>query len=118
MTMRIFEMEQGGGKTTTLVKLMFEPGNEDVVYVAPSRRQANNAMEIARSLGHAPLHRRFISMREFDDLLIFERKALRVILDEAEWIIRSSLGVGAVVAIAGTDGKRRQEQIEARRREH
>jgi hypothetical protein len=45
--MKIIDIPQGAGKTTQLVEYMLQPGNEDVIYIAPTLRQADNARRMA-----------------------------------------------------------------------
>lgn len=100
--MKIISLDPGQGKTTALVKIMLEPGNEDVVYVAPTRKQAESAHRIAQEL-HDPgtaygLRNRFISASEMKNL----PSQGRYVIDEIDGVIRN-LVRGEVLAIAGTD---------------
>lgn len=101
--MKIINREHGGGKTTALVWIMFEPGNEDVVFVAPTKAQANIGYQTAvTSLGKkggAELRDRFISVSEFQSR---KGRNERYVFDEIEEVIRYLIGA-PVVAIAGTD---------------
>jgi hypothetical protein len=44
---KVIDLPQGAGKTTRLVEYMLEPGNEDVIYIAPTVRQAEVARRMA-----------------------------------------------------------------------
>jgi len=102
--MKIIATEPGGGKTTALIDIMLKPGNEDVVYVAPTFKQDDvahrAAMHRAAERGlEAPSRSRFIRA---DQLLARPRARERYVLDEVDGILHSLLG-SAPVAIAGTD---------------
>lgn len=101
---KIINREMSSGKTTTLVRMMFEPGNEDVVYVAPTIAQAKKiALRVAVDLlGYSEtpeLSNRFIGVSE-----LHRRGGLteRYVVDEVDEVLRILLGCD-IVAIAGTD---------------
>jgi len=123
--MRIFNRPMGTGKTTELVKLMLEPGNGDVYFVAPSRAQAEIGYRIAKemivasaksdpevTISYKNLGHRFISASALDKL----EAGTRYVIDEIDGVIGALIG-GPVLAIAGTDGKIRADQIQQRRAE-
>lgn len=97
--MRILNWEHGRGKTTELVRMMMQPGNEDVVYVAPTFAQADYALAVATDMcgGVRPagLHLRFTSV-----LALGQRQGFRgrYVIDEFDGVL-----LGAeVLAVAGT----------------
>lgn len=123
--MRIFNRPMGAGKTTELVKLMLEPGNEDVYFVAPTRAQAEIGHRIAQGIlsealeavgdrfagtDRGKLAARFLSSSALEK----QPKGTRYVIDEIDGVIGSLIG-GPVLAIAGTDGKMRADQIQQRR---
>ena len=102
--MKIINREMGGGKTTALVEMMLRPGNEDVVFVAPTRAQAVNiglrtAVKVFGQEETPKLRDRFISVSE---LLGRRDRKERYVLDEIEGCLQY-LVEAPVVAIAGTD---------------
>lgn len=118
--MRIFNRPMGTGKTTELVKIMLEPGNGDVYYVAPSRAQAQNAYNIAKELivsaakndpnvtiSYSNLGYRFLSVSAFENS---PPEKERYVIDEIDGVI-SHFFNGHVLAIAGTDGKMKADQM-------
>src|SRR5690606_6412884 len=59
---KIFNREMGGGKTTALLELMDRPENSSVVYVAPTKRQADMARSMFETMtGKKPDPDRFVS---------------------------------------------------------
>lgn len=97
--MKIIELPRGRGKTTELVILMMEPGNEDVVYVAPTMQQAQSARKIAEAHGMPrPTLHRFISANGLSDL---HNTGTRYVVDELDGVLGYLLG-GTPVAVAGT----------------
>jgi hypothetical protein len=48
--MKVIDLPQGAGKTTQLVESMLQPGNEDVIYIAPTIAQADHARRMAASM--------------------------------------------------------------------
>lgn len=98
--MKVFNLSPGEGKTTALVKLMLEPGNEHLIYVAPTRAQADNARRLASQLAgsnalNIPGPARFISAAQMD-----LRSGDRYVVDELD-------GVLPFAAVAfSDDGKR------------
>jgi hypothetical protein len=94
--MKVFNLDRGEGKTTALIKIMLEPGNEDVIYVAPTHAQANYAFTLAQRLAGAdtlnvPGRARFIAARQMD-----LHSGRRYVVDEADAVV-------PFVAIALTD---------------
>lgn len=123
--MRIFNRPLGTGKTTELVKIMLEPGNGDVYYVAPTRAQAENAANIAKELilkaaksnpevkiTHSNLGYRFLSVADLTKADPGTRYGSRYVIDEISGVIGALIS-GEVLAIAGTDGKMKADQINA-----
>ena len=100
--MRILNWEHGRGKTTELVRMMMQPGNEDVVYVAPTFAQADYALAVATDLcgGVRPagLQLRFTSVFALGQRHGFRE---RYVIDEFDGVLRSLLGA-EVLAVAGT----------------
>ena len=87
--MRILQMPMGSGKTYQLVWLMMQPGNEDIIYVAPTKAQADCAHQIARSLpGPNPTRDRFVSVSQ---LPIRDKKA-RHVVDELVGVLSYLIG--------------------------
>lgn len=110
--MKIIATEVGGGKTTALVDIMLEPGNEDVVYVAPTFSQSDHAHRVAKQRAAdagrpTPSRTRFIRA---DQILARATTGDRFVLDEVDGILHFLLG-GAPVAIAGTDEDVKAAQI-------
>ena len=102
--MKIINREPGGGKTTALVGMMFEPGNEDVVFVAPTKKQAidiglRTAVTVYGATQDAALRDRFISVSELDNR---KGREERYVIDEIDGAIDFLVG-GTVIAISGTD---------------
>lgn len=102
--MKILNMPLGSGKTTALVKMMLEPGNEDVVFVAPTKSQAEaiGYRTATTTLGQPEskeLRSRFISAAELPNR---KGRKERYVIDEIDGVIGGLIG-GEVVAIAGTD---------------
>lgn len=132
--MKVIDLPQGAGKTTQLVEYMLQPGNEDVIYIAPTVRQAEAARHMAArmildrasaSLGFdmsviAPtvspvgkLGRRFVGAgqvashpRQFANA--------RVVIDELPGVvtqlISSFIGSARVEMVALTSDEKRQER--------
>lgn len=105
--MKIINREMGGGKTTALVEIMLRPGNEDVIYVAPTYAQAKLAMRIAREKlkGRTlppDLSRRFVSASALNGPGWRSPQEYRYVIDEFDGVIRGLVG-GEVIAVAGTD---------------
>lgn len=85
--MNVIVKPRGSGKTTALVEYMLEPGNEDVVFVAPSQAQANVGFHRYKELGGNPHHEhRFqsASWLEFRDKR--ERRPW-IVIDEADGVL-------------------------------
>lgn len=102
--MKIISKGLGEGKTYDLVKLMLEPGNEDVVFVAPTRAQAQalgkrTAVETFGQGDTPELSQRFISAAELPNR---KGRKERYVIDEIDGVIGGLMG-GEVIAIAGTD---------------
>lgn len=119
--MRIFNRPMGAGKTTELVKMLLATGNEDVYYVAPTRSQADNAYKIALQvfmgvnggsvhpvITNPDIRKRFISAATLSEM----PKGTRYVVDEVDGVL-DFLIQGYVLAIAGTDGKMKADQIHA-----
>lgn len=112
--MKIINREMGGGKTYALVEMMLEPGNEDVIFVAPTYSQAQSiaypyAAQIVGESSKA-LRDRFISVAH----LLSDRKKYegrRFVIDEVNGVLGVLTG-GHVLAVAGTD-----EDLEAGQRQ-
>lgn len=98
--MKIINREMGGGKSRALVELMLEPGNEDVVYVAPTVAQAQRiGYEYARQLDPGVDRKRFIAASALGSL---KGRNVRVVIDEVGGVLSGLVGA-SVLAIAGTD---------------
>lgn len=102
--MRIINREHGGGKTTELVRIMLLPGNEDVVFVAPTAAQAERlgyetAVQVFGAKRSKELASRFISASALPNR---KDRNERYVIDELEGVISSLVG-GEVIAVAGTD---------------
>lgn len=93
--MRIIAIGKGEGKTTALVEYMLQPGNEDVVYVAPTQAQCGSAIRIARHLLPRDAHispKRFLSAQ---GVLFGERARgarVRCVVDELDAVLHVLLG--------------------------
>lgn len=113
--MKIINREMGGGKTYALVELMLEPGNEDVIYVAPTVSQAQGIAfpYAAQITGQATkeLRDRFISVAQIDNL---RGRVVRFVFDEVDGILGYLAGA-PVIAIAGTDEDLKRGQLDRRR---
>lgn len=101
--MRVINKPSGAGKTTELVRIMLEPGNEDVVYVAPTRAQAERAgyltaVSTFRQDETPELKARFISANEMRSRV---GRNERYVFDEFDVVLRTLLG--DVIAVAGTE---------------
>jgi hypothetical protein len=128
---KVIDLPQGAGKTTQLIEYMLQPGNEDVIYIAPTLRQADNARRMAAhmvldkasvSLGFdmspiAPtvsptgkLGRRFVSAGQ---VVSHPRRMARsrVVIDELPGVvtelISSFLGSARVEMVAFTSDEKR-----------
>lgn len=110
--LRIIERPKGGGKTAALIEIMLAPGNEDVVYIAPTAAQAAEAyrracwLQMERGQRALINSNRFISASRFD----FQHQAMhhtsapmRVVIDEVGGALSGLLPGLSVVAVAGTD---------------
>jgi len=109
--MKIINREMGGGKTHALVELMLEPGNEDVIFVAPTYSQAQEiGYRTALSQGYNGKRDRFVAVGAIlgkpNDF-----RGKRFVIDEGAGVIGALIG-GKVLAIAGTD-----EDLEAGQRQ-
>jgi hypothetical protein len=103
---RILDYRPHAGKTTELVELMLEPGNEDVIYVAPTIAQADNASRIAAR----------ILLQRISDLLGYDLTALagrmetrgpklrRRFLAAHQVVNRPRLAAGSRFVVDETDG--------------
>lgn len=97
--MKIINREMGGGKTHALVEIMLRPGNEDVIYVAPTRDQAYRiAYEYAKTIRPGISRSRFITAADIEH----NRLGHRYVFDEVHAVLSTLVGT-EVVAIAGTD---------------
>lgn len=97
--MKIINREMGGGKTHALVEIMLRPGNEDVIYVAPTRDQAYRiAYEYAKTIRPGITRSRFITAADIEH----NRLGHRYVFDEVHAVLSTLVGT-EVVAIAGTD---------------
>lgn len=114
--MKIINREMGGGKTTALVQIMMRPGNEDVIYVAPTLSQAHRiAYPYARQIDPNVDLNRFVSVA---GLLEFDPESRpRFVIDELEGLLGSLAG-GEVLAVAGTDEDLRRGQMAKMRGEY
>lgn len=112
--MQVIDLPHGFGKTTTLVKLMLEPGNEDVIYVAPTLEQAQRgALEMAlHSADWTDYERRALRKRFISVGMLIENRAdyarNRFVIDELEAVLEKLLR-GEVLAVAATSGTRYHE---------
>lgn len=113
--MKIINREMGGGKTYALVELMLAPGNEDVIYVAPTITQAQNiAFRYAQGLQKNADPGRFIGAVEFRTRINSRRSDYnRYVIDELEGVLRMITGA-RILAVAGTDEDLRLGQIHRR----
>lgn len=108
--MRILNWELGRGKTTELVRIMLEPGNEDVIFVAPSMAQAEK-LGYGTAVGRfgqdesPELKARFISVGQ-----VHLHKGARFVIDEIGGVIGSLIG-GEVLALSGTDENVKKGQV-------
>lgn len=111
--LRIIEMKPGEGKTTTLVKIMLEPGNEDVLYVAPTNSQARIGYLTALELLGKPFDRdegrgaKITEPELWKRFMSYETHAHRtdqprVVVDELDGVIGRALNA-TVLAVSGTD---------------
>lgn len=100
--MEIIDLPQGEGKTAALVDLMLEPGNEDVVYVAPTYAQADYArkLAVAKFGGVEPLGFR-LRFTSASGVLSYSGPRRRYVVDELDTTLSVLLG-GGVVAMACT----------------
>ena len=111
--MRIIEKDLHGGKTTELVKFMLEPGNEDVIYIAPTLHQAQRialaiAVDVLEDRGDevpVTIGSRFRSLSVLKDGYTLPPNT-RVVIDEIDGVLSGVLGV-QVLAIAGTDSRKK-----------
>lgn len=108
--MKIINREMGGGKTVSLVELMLYPGNEDVIYVAPTVRQAHQLafLEALKRDPHVSRDR-FISAGSLEYVRGRYPEA-RFVIDEIDGVLEY-LVQGKVLAIAGTDEDLKRGQI-------
>ena len=107
--MRILNWERGCGKTTELVRIMMQPGNEDVVYVAPTYAQADYALRVAERVFNNRREElpkeylaRFISasgLKSRMQSLLRDHK--RLVIDELDGVLGALFGA-EVLAVAGT----------------
>lgn len=112
--MKIFNRELGGGKTTALLELMDRPENSSVIYVAPTRQQADMARSMFETMtGKKSDPARFVKVSQVNSLLDPESHypPLRFVIDEVEGVLNSLIG-GQVLAVAGTDEDLRTGQIQ------
>lgn len=98
--MEVLTLPRSGGKTRSLVKLMLELGNEDVVYVAPTTAQARAvgrqaALALGARLDEVPL-KRFVAASA-----VQRGTDQRFVVDELDGVLRVLLG-GEVLAAALT----------------
>lgn len=102
--MKIFNREMGGGKTTALLELMARPENRDVIYVAPTLRQAESAWRMYEAMFQEPTARdRFVKLDQVTSRHPGgQYPAPRYVLDEVDGLLPALVG-GPVVGIAGTD---------------
>lgn len=111
--MRIINRPKGSGKTYELVKMMMmEPGNEDIVYVAPTYVQAERiAKRLAiQEFGAKPspeLSMRFTNAGAVNQPGRHYPPDQRFVIDELDGVIGGIIG-GNVVAVAGTDEKHKE----------
>lgn len=113
--MKIISKGLGEGKTYDLVKLMLEPGNEDVVFVAPTRAQAQDigkrtAVITFGQRDTPELRSRFISAAELPNR---KGRKERYVIDEIDGVIGGLIG-GEVIAIAGTDEDVKADYLRSR----
>ena len=87
------ERERAGGKTYRLVQEMLKPGNEDMVYVAPTMHQAREiAARTASEMGAEvtpELLKRFTSVGYIRQ---FQGQRVRLVIDEADGVLSQLLG--------------------------
>jgi hypothetical protein len=99
--MKIYSLPRQGGKTSALVDLMLEPGNEDIIYIAPTMAQADNARRMAQERGATPERAKRGRFQKLPDRPIRGRSNVRYVVDELDGILSYLLG-GIPVAVAVT----------------
>ena len=97
--MKIINREPGGGKTRALLEMVI--GDASIIYVAPTRAQAEHAYREARSMTPMISRGRFISIHQVPTYRGVN-PAYQFVLDEVEGILGGLIG-GTVIAIAGSD---------------
>lgn len=102
--MKIISKGLGEGKTYDLVKMMLEPGNEDVVYVAPTYMQAQAIGKRTAVAAFGQEDTRELAERFIPVSAMFSRQGRneRYVVDEIAGVISYLMG-SEVIAIAGTD---------------
>jgi hypothetical protein len=83
--MIVQSLPRQGGKTTALARYMTEPGNEDVVCLAPTRAQANVVYHAAREIDPEVDRHRFCVASD-------RHHFRRAVIDEADVVIEQLLG--------------------------
>lgn len=111
--MKVFNLSPGQGKTTALLKIMLEPGNEDVYYVAPMHTQADAAHERVTHIAgpdalNVPGRGRFLSASQLRDFKKPKGIKPRFVIDEADGVLGIATP-GPILAIALSDDEVRRE---------
>lgn len=114
--MKIISKGLGEGKTTDLVRIMLQPGNEDVVFVAPTWAQAERigyrtAISFFGATPGKELQGRFISASALENHVRTGKH--RYVFDEVDGVLQALLRA-PVIAIAGTDEDVRHEYLVSR----
>lgn len=108
--MKVINKSRGKGKTTELVEYMNEPGNEDVVYIAPTFDQAHNAQlrfsQVSGVHGFDVPRNRFKSVKGLKDL----PEGTRIVVDEADGALSALLNseYGVQVEVQALSAEREQ----------
>lgn len=97
--MKVIDKPLGGGKTTALVEMVLN--DPELIYIAPTQRQAENAWKIATSLiprGATIRRDRFRTSPTPDA----DWRGLRVVVDEVDGVLGGCVAGATTVAIALT----------------
>lgn len=105
--MKIIKLGLGEGKTTALLQIMLEPGNEDVVFITPTFAQMRVAQQMMREMkGVRTLNpkdaNRFRTLQNLLGEGWHYPSDQRYVIDNLEGVIGGLVG-GDVIAVSGTD---------------
>lgn len=97
----VIELPRAGGKTYDLVQEMLRPGNEDMIYVAPTREQAvrvglRTAVAVFGAEDTPKLRHRFLASRDLPGAV--RGRNARLVVDELDGVLEVLLGAPVVSA--------------------